>query len=174
MSTRNDELAGATATTADVYLDVQRRGSVKIRGEVQAEGHEGDIEVRGWAWGAQTGAAMGASAATARRQYRPLVITKRLDAASVPLLTALASNQALALVTLVMRKTGGEALDYFRLQLAQARVASIDVDVDADGRPVEHVTFTFTQFEVEYVEQQAGGGGQGGIVYSDEVLPAGS
>lgn len=157
--------------TADVYLDVQRRGNDKVRGEVTAEGHDGDIGLQGWRWGALSGGAVGAHAHTARRQYRALEVTKAIDAASLPLLRALGQNEELASVTLVMCKSGGSPLPFFRLRLDGARVASVDIEVDAQGRPVEVVGFAFTGFEAEYKAQDDRGAGVGAIVWGDQVLP---
>lgn len=168
-----DQLSGDAGSAADLFLHVKVKRVGKIKGEASTEGHVDDIELRGWTWGAQAGDAMGSSAATARRQYRPLVITKDIDSASVGLLSALAKNDEVVEAHLTMRKAGGEALAYYSLKLGGARVADIGYQVDAAGRTVERVVFTFTRFDVEYKRQEGTGGGSGGIAFSDEVLPAG-
>jgi type VI secretion system secreted protein Hcp len=156
---------------ADIFLHVQTKRAGKIKGEGNTQGHVDDIEVRGWSWGAQAGSAIGATAATARRSYKQLVVLKALDSASTGLLKALATNDEVVEATLGMRKAGGEALDYYRMTLAGARVVSIDVDVDARGLPVERVVFAFTKIDIEYKRQQATGASGGAFTFNDEVLP---
>jgi type VI secretion system secreted protein Hcp len=157
---------------ADIFLHVQTKRAGKIKGEASTAGHADDIEVRGWSWGAQAGSAIGSTAATARRSYKQLVVVKALDSASTGLLKALASNDEVVEAKLGMRKAGGEALDYYTLTLAGARVVNVDVDVDAQGRPIERVVFAFTKVDIEYQRQQAAGGSGGAFTFSDEVLPA--
>lgn len=159
-----------TASQADLFLDVQTKRAGKIKGESTAQGHVDDIALSGWSWGAQAGDSVGYGARTAKRQYRPLVVSKSIDAASVMLLSALATNDEVKQATLTMRKAGGEAVDYYTLKLGGARILDIAYDVDDQGATVERVEFTFTRFDVEYQGQDAAGGGGGGIAFSDEVL----
>ena len=165
----SNEIAGGQG--CDIFLHVQTKRAGKIKGEASTEGHTDDIELRGWSWGAQAGSAIGSTAATARRSYKQLVVLKGLDSASTGLLSALATNDEVREATLVVRKAGGEALDYYRMTLAGARVVNIDVDVDARGEPVEKVVFSFTKIDIEYKRQQATGASGGAFTFNDEVLP---
>lgn len=168
----SNEIASSGASLgADIFLHVQTKRAGKIKGEGATADHVDDIEVRGWNWGAQAGSAIGSTAATARRSYKQLVVIKRLDSASTGLLKALASNDEVVEARLTMRKAGGEALDYYRMTLGGARVVAIDIDVDAQGLPVERVIFAFTKIDIEYARQQATGGSGGAYTFSDEVLP---
>jgi type VI secretion system secreted protein Hcp len=157
---------------SDIFLHVQTKRAGKVKGESTTKGHADDIELRAWRWGAQAGSAIGSTAATARRQYRPLVVTKGVDSASTGLLAALATNDEVREATLCMRKAGGEALDYYRMTLNNARVIDITLDVDAQGRPFEVVTFSYTKIDIEYQRQQGTGQGSGSYTFNDEVLPA--
>ena len=107
----------------------------RSRARAPTQGHADDIEVRTWHWGVAAGTAIGSGAVTARRQYKHLVITKGIDTASTALLSALASNDVVVEAKLMLRKAGGEALDYYRMTLSDARVVGIDLDVDAFGFP---------------------------------------
>jgi len=172
MPIRFDEMSTAAppGSEADAFLDIQARRAGKIKGESVADGHVDDIQVHGWRWGVAAGSAIGSSAATSRRQYRPLVFTKGVDAASTGLLNALAGNDELKQVKLVMRKAGGQALEYFRMTLAGARVIDVEVGVDARGCAAEQVTIAFTRVEVEYRAQKADGSGGATCTFTDEVL----
>lgn len=159
------------ASAADIFLHVQTKRAGKVKGESRTDGHTDDIELLGWHWGAETGSAIGSTATTARRQYRPLVVLKRLDSASTALLSALATNDEVKEAKLTMRKAGGAALDYFSVTLGGARVTQMEVDVDARGVPVEKVVIAFTKVEVEYQRQTSEGASAGAFTFSDEVLP---
>jgi type VI secretion system secreted protein Hcp len=98
------------------------------------------------------------------------VVTKGIDSASTGLLSALATNDEVKEATLTMNKAGGEALDYYRMTLKNARVVGVDLDVDAAGRPVERVSFAFTVVDIEYQRQDATGQSVGSFSFSDEVL----
>jgi|SRR5438105_5853938 len=161
----------ADGERSDIFLHVQTKRAGKIKGEGRTEGHTDDIEVRGWSWGAQAGSAIGSTAATARRSYKQLTVLKGVDSASTGLLSALATNDEVREAALAMRKAGGEALDYYRMTLKGARVVNIDLDVDAQGRPIEKVVFSFTKIDIEYKRQQGTGIGGGSFSFSDEVLP---
>ena len=155
---------------SDVYLHVQTKRAGKIKGESVAEGHADDIQLIGWSWGVAAGSAIGSTAATARRQYRPLVVSKALDSASTGLLSALATNDEVREAKLTMRKAGGEALDYYSMTLKHARVVAIELDVDDQGRPLERVSFSFTAIDIEYKRQESTGQSGGAFTFSDEVL----
>ena len=158
---------------SDIFLHVQTRRGGKIKGEGTTEGHTDDIAIFTWGWGVNANTAIGSTQATARRSYKHLVVTKGIDAASTGLLSALVSNDEVREATLAMRKAGGEALDYFRMTLSDARVVGVDIDIGNDGRPVERVAFAFTKIDIEYKRQQGSGLTSGSFSFSDEVMPAG-
>jgi type VI secretion system secreted protein Hcp len=163
---------GSDGSASDIFLSVQTRRAGKIKGEGTTQGHADDIEVTSWNWGVAAASAIGSTAATARRQYKHLVVVKRIDAASTGLLSALASNDEVREAKLSMRKAGGEALDYYCMTLSSARIVGIDVEVDPDGRPWERVAFAFTKIDVEYKRQQSAGASAGTFTFNDEVLSA--
>ncbi len=172
MSIPQNANQGAADAGADVFLHVQTKRAGKIKGESTTTGHTDDIELRGWTWGAQAGSAIGSTAATARRSYKQLVVIKGMDSASTGLLSALATNDEVRECTIAMRKAGGEALDYYRMTLSGARVVAIDLDIDAQGRPLEKVAFAYTKIDIEYKRQDAAGASAGAFAFTDEVLPA--
>jgi type VI secretion system secreted protein Hcp len=159
-------------SVADLFLHVVTKRAGKVKGEGTTEGHSDDIVVHTWAWGVSANTAIGATKSTARRSYRNLVLTKGIDSASTGLLSALASNDEVKEATLTMRKAGGEALDYFRMMLSNARIVNIDIEVQPSGVPTEHVTIAFTKVEIEYKRQEQAGLGSGASTFSDEVMPS--
>ena len=84
----------------------------------------------------------------------------------------LASNDEVKEATLTMRKAGGDALDYFRMTLSQARVVDVDLQIQPSGTADERVTIAFTQIEVEYKQQSGAGQSSGSSTFSDETIPS--
>ena len=161
--------AAHDAARSDVFLNVVTRRA-RIKGEASTTGHEDDIEVRSWAWGLVANTAIGSTQATARRSYKQLVVVKGIDSASTGLMSALASNDEVKQAVLTMRKAGGEALDYFTMTLAGARIVGVDVETGADGVPQERVSIAFTKIVVQYQRQQGSGAADGACTFTDEVM----
>lgn len=161
--------AGAPSSAIDTFLDVKAARAGAIKGESTAAGHVDEIRLTKWRWGVAASSAVGSAAATARRQYRALVVEKTPDNSSTGLLSALVNNDELKEINLSMRKIGGQALDYFQMKLGGGRVVDIDLDVDLAGLPVERVTFHYTRIEVTYRSQLADGTGGAACSFSDDV-----
>ncbi len=166
-----DELSSTGGgDVSDIYLSVQTKRAGKVAGEAVAVGHVDEIRLRGWNWGMAASSAMGSTQATGRRSYKALTVVKAIDAATTPLMSALATNDEVKEVRLSMRKAGGEQNDYFVVTLNGARVTAIDQLVAADGSATESVAFTFTKVRVEYFPQQSSGQRGGGKSFDDEYL----
>lgn len=165
--------APAVGAASDLYLFVQTKRAGKVAGEAVALGHEGEIQLQGWNWGMDAGSAIGSTQATGRRSYKALTVVKSIDAATTPLMAALATNDEVKEARLSMRKAGDGQSDYFVVTLNAARVVSIQQRVDADGLTAESVSFTFTKVRVEYFPQQGSGLRGGGKTFEDENLLGG-
>jgi type VI secretion system secreted protein Hcp len=161
--------AAGTVSDADTFLHVQSKRAGKIKGEASTAGHVDDIEVRSWTWGVSAAAAIGSTQATGKRQYKHLAIVKGIDSASTGLLAALATNDEIKEAKLTLRKAGGDALDYYVMTLAEARIVAIDIGADEHGRPTETVAFAYTKIEVEYKRQQATGISGASTSFNDDV-----
>jgi type VI secretion system secreted protein Hcp len=158
--------------SADIFLLVQTKRGGKIKGEAAAAGHEEEIVVSSWRWGAQASSGLGASNQTARRSYSGLTVTKSIDSASTSLLSALATNDEVKEAVLTMRKSGGEKVDFFFVKLREARVTQVEHASDDQGGTRETVTFAFRKVEVEYRRQQQSGSKGASSVFTDEIIAA--
>jgi type VI secretion system secreted protein Hcp len=173
MTGQLDELyirATGEKSVSDIFLHVVTKRAGQIKGEATTAEHADDIVVRTWSWGVAANTAIGSTQATARRSYRNLVVVKGIDSASTGLLVALVSNDEVRDATLTMRKAGGEALDYFRMGLANARIVGVDIEVLPSGLPVERVTIAFTEIEIQYQRQDGAGLASGGFFFSDQIM----
>jgi type VI secretion system secreted protein Hcp len=157
---------------ADVFLHVQTKRAGKVKGESVSPGHEDDIEVTAWQWGVSANAALGGTAATARRSYQALTVHKSLDTATTALLAALATNDEVKEARLTLRRAGGEQEDFFSITLKDARIASLQHSGETDGGTRETVTIAFTKVQVEYRPQRTSGLRGGSSTFQDELPQA--
>jgi type VI secretion system secreted protein Hcp len=162
----------APGAGADAYLSVRTKRAGELKGEVSAKGHENSIEVHGFEFGVAASSAIGSGQATARRQYKHLVVMKRLDSSSTSLLSALSTNDEVKELKLALRKPGDGQEDFFTITLAGARVVGVDLDLDAGGDAVERASFAFTKIDVEYRVQGANGILGAASTFTDELLSA--
>jgi type VI secretion system secreted protein Hcp len=161
---------GAVTGGADVYLSVRTKRAGELKGEANSKGHTNAIAAHGFQFGMSSGAAVGSTQATGRRQYKHLVVFKRLDSGTTSLMGALATNDEIKELKLSLRKPGDGQDDFFTIKLASARVIGVDLDCDASGETVERATFAFTKIDVEYRVQGADGVLGASSTFSDELL----
>jgi type VI secretion system secreted protein Hcp len=159
------------ASGSDAYLSVRTKRAGELKGEVSAKGHENAIEVHGFQFGVAASTAIGSGQATARRQYKHLVVVKRLDSSSTALMSALATNDEVKELKLALRKPGDRQEDFFTITLTEARVVGVELDYDAGGEAVERASFAFTKIDVEYRVQGADGVLGAASTFTDELLP---
>ncbi|MEO6363356.1 MAG: type VI secretion system tube protein Hcp [Caldimonas sp.] len=155
---------------ADIYLSVRTKRAGDLKGEANSPGHEKEIVAHGFQFGVSASSAIGSGQATARRQYKHLVVMKRLDSASTSLMSALATNDEIKELKLALRKPGDGQDDFFTITLTGARVVGVDLDCDASGEAVERATFAFTKIDVEYRVQSSAGILGASSTFSDELL----
>ena len=166
----NSAVNRVPAAGADAYLTVRTKRAGELKGEASAKGFENAIEVHGFQFGVAASSAIGSGQATGRRQYKHLVVVKRLDSSSTSLLSALCTNDEIKELRLALRKHGGGSVDFFTITLAGARVVGVDLDFDAGGETVEHASFAFTQIDVEYRVQGVDGSLGATSTFSDELI----
>jgi len=165
-------LSSSTVTGEDAYLSVRTKRAGELKGEVTASGHEKWIEVHGFEFGVAASSAIGSGQATGRRQYKHLVVVKRLDSSTTSLMSALATNDEIKELTLALRKSGGAQEDFFTIKLSAARVVGVDLVADAQGETTERVSFAFTKIDVEYRVQGKTGTMGAASMFSDELIAA--
>jgi type VI secretion system secreted protein Hcp len=155
--------------TSDIFLSVQTKRGGKVKGEATTPGHEEHINVLSWQWGVSAASSLDATAATARRSWRALSVTKGIDSATTSLMAALATNDEVKEAVLTMRRAGGNAQDYFTITLKEARLIQIEHSVAASGDTQEELRIAFRKVEVEYRQQEQSGGRGAASVFSDDI-----
>lgn len=140
-----------------------------IKGESQDAKHKGEIDLLSFHWGAnQTGAsAVGGGGGSGKVHIQDISITKKADAASPLLFLNCASGSHIKEGTLVVRKAGGEQLEYLKIKLTDVLVSSYRPGGSAHGAddiPMEEVSLNFAKIEYSYQPQGADGKAQGGPI----------
>jgi type VI secretion system secreted protein Hcp len=131
-----------------------------IKGESTARDFEDQIDVTAFGWGMTTPAAPGGGGGgggAGRVSFQDLTVTKAVDAATPPLFAAAASGQQLRDAVLTVVASGAQPEAYLRYCLRDVTVASLKQEGTRSERPVETVTFRYSQFAVAYGRQAADG-----------------
>ncbi|WP_370261996.1 Hcp family type VI secretion system effector [Limnobacter sp.] len=153
----------------DMFLAVEGSRQGAIRGESQAAGHPGEIDVLGWSWGMSQQAFSGAQQAS-KASVRTLKVNKAIDSASTAIMSALKSAEVLNKVVLTCQDPGGAGvIDYLRITLRKARVVEYDIQAAAeDERQVyETLAIAFKEIEVVYTPKSAANQKAGACTYID-------
>lgn len=133
-----------------------------VTGEAQDEDHKGEIDVVSWSWGMQATTDVATGAAAGRAKLSELHVVKRVDQSSPTLMSFLKNNKIAKTAKLTVRKAGGaEPLEYFTIELSNARITTVKVESEASDL-VEHVALGFQKVKVSYVPQSSKGGRGGG------------
>lgn len=133
-----------------------------IKGESQDAKHSGEIEILNWNWAlTNSGSAhYGQGAGAGKVQVGDIHILKRVDTATPMLMKACATGQHIATGTLTVRKSGGTALEYFKVDLTEILVSSIRPASDPQSPLLmEDVALNFATFKVTYTPQDDKGAG---------------
>jgi type VI secretion system secreted protein Hcp len=98
-------------------------------------------------WGVTSPRDAATGQATGRRQYTPITITKHIDKASPLILNALANNENLRTIDLVVAAPGGTGDTLVSYRFTDANLVSRNVvHTGAAGDvPLEEVSFTFAK-----------------------------
>lgn len=154
-------IATSIATTVaafaanDMFLKI-----AGIKGESADHKHKGEIEVLAWSWGIATPLTpqSGSGSGAGKTVVHDISFSKRVDSATPILFLHAANGGFIKEVTLVVRKTGKDQLEYIKIKLTGVRVASVkNHAVPAADAVMEEVTLAFEKVEYEYRSQSADG-----------------
>jgi type VI secretion system secreted protein Hcp len=132
-----------------------------VTGEASDTEHKGEIDVVSWSWGMRANTSLATGQATARSTITELQIVKRVDQSSPTLMNFLRANKVVSQALLVVRKAGKTPLEYFRIELENVRVTSIQAESES-AELVERVSLGFSKVKVSYTPQDSLGARGGG------------
>jgi type VI secretion system secreted protein Hcp len=154
----------------DAYLTVDG-----VTGESQREGHEGQIEILSFSFGANNISSVGSGSGggTGTVSLSSFSVMKKTDATSAELFQHCCDGQHFPTAKLILYKSGGSAgpLDYLVYDFEEVYVDSIQWSGSDGGDPVPHesVSFSFGKVAITYAEQNADGTRGGDHVGSWDV-----
>ena len=128
------------------------------KGEATDDKHKDEIDVDSYSWGMShpvdpggTGQSAGESTAT------QLVVSKTVDKATPNLMKFCMNAKSFPEVLLTCRKRGENPIEFMKITMKNAVVASVQDSASGDGAIEESVSFAFTAVKVEYTPQKEDG-----------------
>jgi len=143
-----------------------------IQGESKDKGHDGEIDVLGWAWGlSQTGTfGSGGGGGAGKVNVQDLSITKRVDKSTPELMLKCANGKHIDKCELKIAKAGENPLEYMKITMEHVLVSSISTGGGGGDEVLhENVSFNFSKYKVEYVEQDEKGKGKSPVITSWDI-----
>jgi type VI secretion system secreted protein Hcp len=143
---------------SDYYLKI-----AGVEGEAQAEGHEKEIELLSWSWGATNPGGMhyGSGGGTGKAAVSDLNFSYRVGKESPKLIQFCVTGKHIDSVQLTGRKSGGDAkpYDYLEIKLTDCVVASYQTGGSGgDDIPIESASLNFAKIEYDYKIQDSAKG----------------
>lgn len=133
-----------------LFLSFPDGQSVDITGESTVSGHEGDVELLNWGWGASASWSVG-SQPVGRPNFQALTVEKYVDSATPSLMRALASGARLEEAVLTAEPvTGGLSDPFLTIRLGDVVVASVVNGGTVGTAFRETVRLGYNVVEVEY------------------------
>lgn len=127
-----------------------------VDGESKDSKHSKEIDVLAWSWGmSNSGSAhVGGGAGSGKVNVQDLSITKYVDSASPKLVLACCNGSHYSDATLVVRKAGGNPVEYIKLKLQEVLISSVSTGGSGgEDRLTENVVLNFGKFSMDYTPQ---------------------
>ena len=141
----------------DMFLEIK-----EVPGESSKKSHEGQIDIVSFSFGAvQHGsfARGGPGGGSGKAEFHDISIVKEVDKSSPKLFQACAAGTHFPKSTIYVRKAGDKPLEYYKVELSDLIVSSVQNSGSASGDAVmESVTLNCAKINFTYVEQDAKGG----------------
>lgn len=139
---------------------VDAAGSPDLPGESTAAGHEGEIEIYSFSWGASNPVTVGSGAtglSGGKVSISSFNVMKKTELSSAKLFNACATGQHFPKAFVVMRKAGGDGgqATFLTYSFEDVMVESIQWSgsTGGDDSPTESVSFAFGKVEITYYTQ---------------------
>jgi type VI secretion system secreted protein Hcp len=136
-----------------------------IEGEAKDKTHKNEIHIESFSFGeSQTGTfGAGGGGGAGKVTVQDVSVTKFTDKATAPLMLHCATGKHIKEGLITVRKAGEHPLEYLKIKLTDILVSSVQLaGHNATDILSENVSLNFAQIRVEYQEQSATGGPEGG------------
>jgi type VI secretion system secreted protein Hcp len=126
-----------------------------IKGNVTAEGFDGQIKVLSLSFGVSRGISMESGHMANREATRPslseVTFTKEADISTTPLFKEAVTGAAGKLVKIRFAQTGADKVVIFMdYELQDCLVSGYSISAGADGNPVESISLSYSKVLVNY------------------------
>lgn len=142
-------------------VDIFLKLSNGIKGEAQDSVYTDEIDVLSWSWDmTQSGTThVGGGGGGGKVDVGNMVITKYVDSATHDLIKRCCSGEHIATAELIVRKAGGEPIEYLRIEMEEVMLSSYSTGGSKDGldRVQETLSLNFAYFKVTYTLQNSDG-----------------
>ena len=117
----------ATAGVVSILMQVTGHKQGVFKGDSPQKNHTDQIVVSGYLFQLDSPRDIATGQASGKRQYKPIVVTHELDAASPQFISACSQNEVLTKVVIDFFKTDrtGKQINFYRVTLTNAFVASV-------------------------------------------------
>jgi type VI secretion system secreted protein Hcp len=143
----------------DIFLKISG-----INGESNDSLHKGEIEISTFEWSVSQPANLhsGSGGGSGKATVGDLKLEHEIDRASPNLLKYCLTGKHIPEAVLVVRKAGGNPLEYFKLTISDVMVVGVYMLAASGSSGVlEHFSLAFSKVSQEYVLQNAQGGSAG-------------
>jgi type VI secretion system secreted protein Hcp len=152
----------------DIFLKING-----IDGETQDSSHKNEIEVLAWDWSIEQQSTMhaGSGGGAGKATVSDLSFEHFIDRASPNLMKYCLTGKHINEAVLVVRKAGGNPLEYLKLTMTDVLVTKVSPkgSVDDEVRMREKVALSFSKVKQEYVVQNAQGGSGGAVTAGYDI-----
>lgn len=131
-----------------------------VEGESTDKVHGKEIDVLSWSFGAsQSGSmAMGGGGGAGKVSFQEFHFGHKVDKSSPKLFEALVTGKHLKDATFVIRKAGGNPVEYLKITLTDVLVSSYSTGGSSgEDIPTESISLNFAQIKMTYLEQDEKG-----------------
>jgi type VI secretion system secreted protein Hcp len=132
-----------------------------IKGDSKVKGHEDEIEVLGWSWGAHQSGTMhrGSGGGSGKVSVQDITINKWVDQATPNLWKLVCNGKHEAEGLLTIRKAGGDdPVEYLKIEMKEVLVSDLQTgSAEGDENVTETATLNMGEFKVIYTPQEADG-----------------
>lgn len=144
-----------------------------INGESLDDKHKDEIELLTWEWEITQESTMhsGSGGGAGKATVKDLTFEHNIDRASPNLMKYVLTGKHIDEATLVMRKAGGNPLEYLKITMSDVIVTRVKPSGSKsdEEKSRETVSLSFSKVKQEYVVQNAQGGSGGAITASFDI-----
>jgi type VI secretion system secreted protein Hcp len=116
-----------------------------VQGESLGKGHEKEIDVFSWSFGASQPAmsALGGGGGVGKVSVHDITVTKQVDKSSTTLFLNCCNGAHIKEATITSRKAGGDQQDFMKVKLTDILISSYNLGGShGDTTPTESITLT--------------------------------